>query len=288
MSKIISIKLTKASINIGPFDVYDQTGSIIATGVSREELITGKSFIVEDSVAQLSLKSTGKCKSSVTKNLTPLSKQEYNSITVSTDSKACLWTHLIDHTLYNSYYGNKEPYVIEYPFAYTYNDQILQEVNEYSKVYKHLKNTLGISSKNDRIAVDDAWFNKSIIYNDQQSSGVLELVAKPLNNMKEYLTYPKYNDDSKSILWTKVDNVYNYNTFWSMVKNKAVPLFKSSCETLSIDKVINQDNMDYSVRAYKKETIRAKDLKVRHTLDNRDDIVIVTQFILTPAMQSYL
>jgi hypothetical protein len=46
--------------------------------------------------------------------------------------------------------------------------------------------------------------------------------------------------------------------------------------------------MDYSVRAYKKETIRAKDLKVRHTLDNRDDIVIVTQFILTPAMQSYL
>jgi len=66
-----------------------------------------------------------------------------------------------------------------------------------------------------------------------------------------------------------------------------VPLFVNTCETMSIDKIVNQENMDYGKRSFKKEPLRAKYLKVRHLLDNKDDVHLVSQFITTPAQISY-
>jgi hypothetical protein len=112
-------------------------------------------------------------------------------------------------------------------------------------------------------------------------------VPKPINNLKQYLNYPIYNTDSKTITYTKSDNFYQYNTFWGLVKNKSIPLFLTTCESLSIDKVVNQANMDYGKRSFKKEPLRAKELKVRHILDNSSEAHIVSQFILAPAQISY-
>ncbi len=286
-SKVITIKLTKAGVKVGPFDIYDQLGNLIAGNVSKQTLISGISYVVDVSVTNITIKSVGRCKSEVSKGLSDITKNEYDFATLEKQTVACLWTHLVDHTIYNSYYGITEPYVIEYPFAYQYHDEIIQNIEDYNKVFKYFNDGFNISDRNNRIQLDDQWFNKAIIYNDQQSSGILELNVKPLNNMSEYMKYPKFNTDSKSILWTKSDNMYQYNTFWSLVKDKSLPLFLTTCESLNIDKVVNQTNMDYSVRAYRKDTIRAKDVKVRHILDDKDNITIVTQFIVSPAQISY-
>ena len=93
--------------------------------------------------------------------------------------------------------------------------------------------------------------------------------------------------DSKTITYTKSDNFYQYNTFWSLVKDKALPLFLRSCESLSIDKIINQANMNYTTMSFKKEPFRAKDLKIRHILDNNSEIHIVSQFLISGSMISY-
>jgi hypothetical protein len=45
--------------------------------------------------------------------------------------------------------------------------------------------------------------------------------------------------------------------------------------------------MDYGKRSFKKEPLRAKDLKVRHILDNSSTAHIVSQFIIGSAMISY-
>ena len=105
--------------------------------------------------------------------------------------------------------------------------------------------------------------------------------------MKAYMQYPILNSDSKTITYTKSDNFYQYNTFWALEKSSQVPLFRASCESMSIDKVVNQENMDYGLRSFKKATIRAKELKVRHILDNSATTHLVSQFILTPAQISY-
>jgi hypothetical protein len=108
-----------------------------------------------------------------------------------------------------------------------------------------------------------------------------------MNNLQAYNQFPIFNTNSKTITYTKSDNFYQYNTFWALQKSSQIPLFNTECESLSIDKVINESNMDYSSRSFKKAPLRAKDLKVRHILDNSSSVHLVSQFIITPSQISY-
>ena len=288
MSKVVYIKLAKSGPNVGPFTIYDNLGNIIATNVSKKDLINGVSYPISYDVVRITVESKGRCNFKKSFPIDQnLSKIEYANIKYVQTSTGCVWRHLKNPQIYNTYYGATEPYIIEYPFAYKYHDEILQNVKDYTKVYEYLPDEYGVFDDNRKIQLDDAWFNKAVLYNDQQSSGTLELVAKPMNNLKEYMKYPMYNAESKTITYTKSDNFYQYNTFWSLVKNKKELLFTKSCESLSIDKMVNQSNMDYGKRSYRKEPLRAKDLKVRHILDSRSDIHLVSQFLLAPTQISF-
>ena len=287
MSKSITIKLTKAGPNSGPFTISDQFGNIIAQDVPKKTLIAGVTYSLNDDVTLLIIKSVGSCKVEKTITLSPITTDEFASITFSQTTTACIWRHLTNIRLYNTYYDNIQPYIIEYPFAYSYQDEILQNVKDYTKAYEYYPIEDGVFNDNTRIETNDKWFNKAVLYNGQQSSGILELVAKPLHNLKAYMQYPILNAESKTITYTKSDNFYQYNTFWAAEISSQVPLFKTSCENLSIDKVVNQANMDYGARSFKKATLRAKELKVRHILDNSSSTHLVSQFIVTPAQISY-
>ena len=286
MSKHIIIKLTKSGSNIGPFSVVDDLGNLLGENYTKEQLIDGVGFIVQDSVQVVTLSSTGENKISKNIPVTEISSLDLinNYTEISTGQ---IWKHLLNTTKYNNYYGKIYPYIIEYPFAYQYQDEILQNVQDYSRVYKHIKDPFNSFTDFEKVEVNNEWFNKAVLYNGQQSSGILNLVPKPINNLKEYVSYPKFNLDSKSILYTKSDNLYQYNTFWSVVKNTSEPLFIKSCENLSIDKEVNQSNMDYSSRSFKKEPLRAKYLKIRHIKDDTDDVHIVSQFIIGTTQKSY-
>tara|TARA_R110002167_G_scaffold266397_3_gene473155 strand:+ start:15643 stop:16509 length:867 start_codon:yes stop_codon:yes gene_type:complete len=286
--KIINLKITAASPNIGPFKITDDLGNILGDNVSLSSLVQGIAYSVENEVSVVTLESYGDC--NFKKQFTvddQVSNEEYTDATFRPLRTGCLWTHLRNDTLYNYYYGDIAPYIIEYPFAYKYNDQILQNIRDYSKVYTYIPSTLGEFDSNSKIQTDDKYFNKAVLYNGQQSTGILELVPKPMNNLSSYLQYPILNTDSKTITFSKTDSFYQYNTFWALQKNDQVPLFKTSCESKSIDKVVNQDNMNYGDLSFKKSQLRAKNVKVRHILDNTSTSHIVSQFIVAPAQISY-
>lgn len=287
MSKNITIKLTKAGPNSGPFTISDQFGNIIAQDVSKKTLIAGVTYSLDDDVTLLIVKSVGSCNVEKVITLSPITTEEFASVTFSQTTTACIWRHLTNIRLYNTYYGDIEPYIIEYPFAYSYQDEILQNVKDYTKAYEYYPIEDGVFNDNTRIETNDKWFNKAVLYNGQQSSGILELVPKPLHNMKAYMQYPILNSDSKTITYTKSDNFYQYNTFWAAEKSSQIPLFRTTCESLSIDKVVNQANIDYGPRSFKKATLRAKELKIRHILDNSSTTHLVSQFLVAPAQISY-
>ena len=287
MSKIIIIRLTQVSPSSGPFTIFDQFGNVIAEDVPKKALIDGINYSVNDNVSSITLRSTGKCKIQKTVYVTEITEEEYINIKLKQIVTGCIWRHLTNIQLYNSYYGVTEPYIIEYPFAYKNQDEILQNVKDYTKAYEYISISDGVFNDNTRIETNNKWFNKAILYNGQQSSGVLTLVAKPLNDMRAYMQYPIFNTDSKTITYTKSDNFYQYNTFWAAQKSSQVPLFNTGCESLSIDKVINQSNMDYGSRSFKKATLRAKELKIRHILDDNCTTHLVSQFIIAPAQISY-
>jgi hypothetical protein len=287
MSKVITIRLTKAGIRTGPFKISDNYENVLGTNIPKSQVISGITYSVSDDVTVIIIESIGKCKTRLQMSIEELCITDVAAIEFVPTDTPSLWRHLTNTMIYNTFYGNIEPYIIEYPFAYQYYDEILQNVKDYTKAYRYLPIPDGVFNDNAKIETNTVYFNKAILYNGQQSSGVLELVPKPINNLKEYLKYPMYNAESKTIMVTKSDNFYQYNTFWSLVKDKSVPLFVTGCDSLSIDKVVNQPNMDYGKRSFKKEPLRAKDLKVRHVLDNRSDAHLISQFIITPSQISY-
>jgi hypothetical protein len=287
MTKVITIKLVQTGPNAGPFTITDIYGNIIAENVPKKTLIAGISYVVDVSVNSIILTSTGKCNLSIVVPLEPYNIVEYQNIKYTQSVTGCVWRHLTNIQLYNTFYGAIEPYIIEYPFVYKLQDELLQNVVDYTKAYEYLSIPDGVFNDNTRIETNDKWFNKAILYNGQQSSGILELVAKPMNNMRAYMQYPILNTESKTITYTKSDNFYQYNTFWAVEKSSQVPLFNTSCQSLSIDKVVNQANMDYGPRSFKKATLRAKELRVRHILDNSSTTHLVSQFILSPSQISY-
>lgn len=287
MSKVITIKLTKAGVRTGPFKISDNYGNVLGTNIPRSQVISGITYSVSDDVTVIIIESIGKCKTRLQMPIEELCITDIAAIEFVPTNTPSLWRHLTNTMIYNTFYGNIEPYVIEYPFAYEYFDEILQNVKDYTKAYRYLPIPDGVFNDNAKIETNTVYFNKAVLYNGQQSSGILELAPKPINNLKEYMKYPVYNAESKTITFTKSDNFYQYNTFWSLVKDKSLPLFVTGCDSLSIDKVVNQPNMDYGKRSFKKEPLRAKDLKVRHILDDRSDAHLISQFIITPAQISY-
>lgn len=288
MSQTVIVKLTKIGNKAtGPFTVEDNLGNTLDASTSRQSLIDGKTYTVVDAAVAILILSEGKC---VINKYIPITSEypdKIAAIRTKIYNTGSTWRHLTNTLIYNKFYGLVEPYVIEYPFSYQNQDEILQNVKDYTKVYQYLPIPDGVYNDNARIETDNQYFNKAVLYNGQQSTGILELVPKPKNNLSQYLAYPIYNLDSKTITYTKSDNFYQYNTFWSLIKNKTIPLFNTTCESLSIDKVVNQFNMDYGKRSFKKEPLRAKDLKVRHILDNSSDFHLVSQFIVAPAQISY-
>jgi hypothetical protein len=54
---------------------------------------------------------------------------------------------------------------------------------DYTRAYKYLPSDTGVFNYNTKVETNDQWFNKAILYNGQQSSGILNLVSKPLNNL---------------------------------------------------------------------------------------------------------
>lgn len=288
MSKQIFIKLTRVGgTKNGPFTIYDNVDNIIDENVSRNSLIEGVTYTVSDDVTLIKLVCNNTCSSAKIHSLTTMGAYEYFNMETEQVSNTCLWRHLTAPKLYNSFYGETHEYIIEYPFTYQYFDEILQNVKDYTRVFQYKATGDYLGKEVLKIETDDIWFDKAIIYNSQQCSGVLNLVPKPKHNLKQYVSYPQYTQTGKIITFTKSDNFYQYNTFWNVLKDVSIPMFTYSCENLSIDKIINQDNMDYSYRSFKKQPLRAKELKLRHMLTNRTDAKLVTQFTYAPTQISY-
>lgn len=192
-----------------------------------------------------------------------------------------LFSHNKTFFSFQNFYGTQYPYILEYPFAYKYNDEIVQNIKEYCTVRKYESYDTYYEPS------ELIFYNKAILYSTQQCTGVLNLIPKPINNLSTRFAYPKYNSNSKDILVSKSDNFYNYNTFWNINTNENASFFTPSCHLFLVDKELNEDNLDYTQRSYKKGMMRGKQLRVRHILDNRNDVKLISHFIVNNTTDSY-
>ena len=192
-----------------------------------------------------------------------------------------LWNHNIVFTDFNKYYDVLYPYILEYPFVYKYNDEILQNVKDYCTVLKYSNQHEWTEPK------EMLYFNKAIIANGQQCTGLLNLIPKSSVSLYQYIRYPILNTNSKDIILDKRDHFYNFNQFWNIVKDPSVDIWKDSCGTQFTNRLLHTPNLDYGIRSYTKQPLRGKDCRVRLILDDRHDIKLISKFIVAPSQNSY-
>jgi len=188
------------------------------------------------------------------------------------------WNHNQRFDSFCNFYDKDEEYVLEYPYA-TKTEEIIQSITDYCTSLKYT------SFESYTRPEETLYYNKCIIYNDSQNTGLLNLIPKPANDPFATLKFPKYNIDSKDILVSKGDNLMTFNKFWNIVKSTNV---SNWTEKDLINKELNNANLDYGMMNYKKALIRGRDNKVRLILDNDHSYKIISQFIIEETKESKL
>jgi hypothetical protein len=193
-----------------------------------------------------------------------------------------VWNHNQNYLTFNKFYDTDYPYIIEYPFSYQYQDQLLQYIEEYATVLKY--NSQGIYVEPN----ETVYFTQAIVYNRQASTGLLNLIPKDINNRAQYITYPKYNPDSVDILVTKVDHMYSYNMLWNNLVDSNIVQWTLNC-TPGLGQIsLNQSNFDYANASYKKYPLRAKDTRVREIMKRDDNpYKIISKFIISKTQNMF-
>lgn len=198
------------------------------------------------------------------------------------NNNGSLWNHDTIFTVWNQYYDKTYPYILEYPFVYKFNDEILQNVKDYCTVLKYQSFDTYTEPK------ELIYFNKAILYNGQQNTGLLNLIPKLNNSLYQYIQYPKINVSSKDIIVDKRDHFYNFNQFWNIVKDPSNNIWADTCETKYTNKLLVTSNLDYGARSFTKQPIRGKDCRIRLIKDDDNTSKLISKFIVSPSQNSYI
>ncbi len=177
-----------------------------------------------------------------------------------------LWVHNITNKSFQTYYNKIRPFEIESVLKYSISPKILTEVG-----FK--LDALRYHNSNDVSYIEDVAFNKAIIYNDRQNSGLLFLDVIDRNNLFLYKQYPIKNYDGTHIILRKNETEYNFNQFEDISLNNNLPRFINSCN--GVNKILNLKSIDYSKLKIDNSYIRGDKASVRFINDENNKYKLI-------------
>lgn len=162
----------------------------------------------------------------------------------SEDQRHGLWSHLLSNKSYRVFYGQKFPYIIEYPIKNEYFSKRLESISWSAQLRRY-------HNEYDYAPIEANPFTSVTVFNNYESSGELTLV-KNTGSLAQQSRYPITNSDNKQDVLISYDNYrYNLNYFYNRVKSNSnnQPIWLWGCN--QIDKVINPKAVSF----YGKKTL---------------------------------
>jgi hypothetical protein len=154
-----------------------------------------------------------------------------------------IWRHNNRWDSYCNYYGTDYAWEVEYPVVTPNNVTTLRNIEYTMDVYKFF------NDGKDFHHVLDENFDRAILYNSEQISGLLRLRLTGKNAPLDLVNYPQVTANGIDILFSKEENRYRFNQFWDITKDRGEfssarePMFITNCA--GDHKNINPDNVDY-------------------------------------------
>lgn len=175
---------------------------------------------------------------------------------------------------YNNYYDKIEPYIIELV--------LVVAKSNYSNVFESIQfncETYKCSGDNcDIIYVDKETFNKILAYNSNQTTGIMDLIFSKGYYLRTEPAYPGTILD-KSRRHFSINKLRDYTNETSYGN---LPMFISEGEcNCEIDKKFNEAYINPNKYHMQLQKLKDKYIVIRLILDNKDDIQLFTDTVLT-------
>ena len=165
-----------------------------------------------------------------------------------------IWVHNKTCESFGNYYGKDYPFEIE---------QIInsgQAVNTIRSFEYQLEAYQYKANCKDELHVLDENFDRAVVYNSEQVSGMLRLNISPKNDPQAILDYPKINTSSIDILYSKEENKYRFNQFYDITNNRGefTGVARNVWNTAANGyvKTLNDFNLDYNKDAHEHKKFR--------------------------------
>lgn len=172
-------------------------------------------------------------------------------MTVSTDS---IWKHNSVCDSYCNFYGNNYPFEIEFISSTGQTVTTMRSVEYLLECYTYFNDC------RDKFHVLDHNFDRAIVYNSEQISGVLKLNTSLKNDPLSLINYPIVNLNNIDILCSKEEHKYRFNQFWDITKDRGEftgvqnPVFVTQAN--GYVNSINRRYVDYSKPALERKKFR--------------------------------
>lgn len=168
--------------------------------------------------------------------------------------KETLWNHTMSNKSFQVFQGRVHPFIVEYPIQNQGVNKMLNSIQ------------LDIESKRYQNDWDySQWkgigFNKLVIYNNTNNSGMLNLFEqKSLSDIKKY---PKTNsNNTQDILYTATDSKHNINYFFNRTANQDNNVPQWLTDKNNILKTINPKAVNFNQKKIL-ERLKGQDFSVR-------------------------
>jgi hypothetical protein len=154
-------------------------------------------------------------------------------------------------------------YAVDYPFTIDYVSSTGQTVNTTRSVEYLLESYVYDTDGIDRFQILDYNFDEAIIYNTEQTSGLLRLNPTPKNNAPLLVNYPIVNPSNIDILYSKEEQKIRFNQFWDITNNRGEffagvlvqqPIWNT--ELNGYIRVLNPANLNYAKPAFERKKFR--------------------------------
>ncbi len=188
-----------------------------------------------------------------------------------------IWRHNVIGN-YQTYYGKLYPFIIEY---------VLNENPLMNKLFEDI--TIQLESKKyDPTSrtfynTDNDFFNKLLVYNSKQCTGILNIIVKDKENT-DFFYNQIQNNSLQNIIADRNERNWTVNELRDMIYVKNTPMFSSDIKDLQedyfIDKVLYDGIIDFNKDWTQIESFRDKYLVVRFIFDKFADVKLITNFTL--------
>jgi hypothetical protein len=146
------------------------------------------------------------------------------------------WIHNLTNKDYQTYYMKLYPFEVESQSKPSIMGKIVTDIS-FALDVKRSHNHFDTSS------ILDVAFNKAIVYNETQNSGLLELNVVDEDNLRSVLSYPEKLADRTKIAMKRNEYLFSFNQFADITFQNNLPRFINSCN--NANKVLNLKAINY-------------------------------------------